>query len=144
MGPQNWTLDPTPKTPLDPPPRNSLCTVFCWENQHLHKEFGRLSPLLDPRPGSVRNSLCRFSLGVFSVREGYFLFWRVSLVLTRNSEIKNNPKNLLRLFLPQKLFFFSEVIFKDPPKICFKTSIKITSRGYFYFSRLFFTSRGYF
>ena len=49
MGPQNWTLDPTPKTPLDPPPpRNSLCTVFCWENQHLHKEFGRLSPLLDP------------------------------------------------------------------------------------------------
>ena len=48
MGSQNWTLDPTPKTPLDPPPRNSLCTVFCWENQHLHKEFGRLSPLLDP------------------------------------------------------------------------------------------------
>ena len=48
MGPQNWTFDPTPKTPLDPPPRNSLCTVFCWENQHLHKEFGRLSPLLDP------------------------------------------------------------------------------------------------
>ena len=48
MGPQNWTLDPTPKTPLDPPPRNSLCTVFCWENQHLHKEFGRLNPLLDP------------------------------------------------------------------------------------------------
>ena len=48
MGPQNWTLDPTPKTPLDPPPRNSLCAVFCWENQHLHKEFGRLSPLLDP------------------------------------------------------------------------------------------------
>ena len=30
------------------PPRNSSCTVFCWENQHLHKEFGRLSPLLDP------------------------------------------------------------------------------------------------
>ena len=48
MGPQNWTLDPTPKTPLDHPPRNSLCTVFCWENQHLHKEFERLSPLLDP------------------------------------------------------------------------------------------------
>ena len=46
--PQNWTLDPTPKTPLDPPPQNSLCTVFCWENQHLHKEFGCLSPLLDP------------------------------------------------------------------------------------------------
>ena len=36
-------------------------------------------------------------------------------------------------FLPQKLFLFSEVIFKDPPKIPFKTSIKITSRGYFYF-----------
>ena len=48
MGPQNWTLDPTPKTPLDPPPRNSLCTVFCWEKQHLHKELGRLNPLLDP------------------------------------------------------------------------------------------------
>ena len=48
MGPQNWTLDPTPKTPLDPPHRNSLCTVFCWENQHLHKEFGRLNPVLDP------------------------------------------------------------------------------------------------
>ena len=55
------------------------------------------------------------------------------------------PKNLLRLFfLPQNLFLFSEVIFKDPPKICFKTSIKRTSRGYFYFSRLFFALRGYF
>ena len=42
-------LRPNPQDPLrPPPPRNSLCTVFCWENQHLHKEFGRLSPLLDP------------------------------------------------------------------------------------------------
>ena len=49
-----------------------------------------------------------------------------------------NPKNLLRLFLPRKLFFFSEVIFKDPPKLCFKTSTKITSRGYFHFLRFFF------
>ena len=48
------------------------------------------------------------------------------------------PKNLLRLFLPQKLFLFSEVIFKDPPKIPFKTSIKITSRVFFfYLLRLF-------
>ena len=73
MGPQNWNLDPTPKTPLDPPPpRNSLCTVFCWENQRLHKEFGRLSPLLAPRPRPLRNSLSRFSLGVFSAREKGF------------------------------------------------------------------------
>ena len=54
MGPQNWTLDPTPKTPLDPPPQNSL---------------GAWAPSLTPRPGSLRNSLCRFSLGVFSVRD---------------------------------------------------------------------------
>ena len=47
-------------------------------------------------------------------------------------------------FLPWKLFLFSEAIFKDTPKIPFKTSMKITSRGYFYFSRLFFASRGYF
>ena len=39
---------------------------------------------------------------------------------------------------------FSEVIFKDPPKIPFKTSTKKNSRGYFYFLRLFFASRGYF
>ena len=47
-------------------------------------------------------------------------------------------------FLPQKLFLLSEVIFKTPPKLPFKTSVKITSRGYFYFLRLFFASRGYF
>ena len=41
-------LRPHPQDPLRPPPQNSLCTVFCWENQDLHKEFGRLSPLLDP------------------------------------------------------------------------------------------------
>ena len=33
---------------------------------------------------------------------------------------------------------FSEIIFKDPPKRPFRTSTKITSRGYFYFLRLFF------
>ena len=55
----------------------------------------------------------------------------------------HNPKNILRLFFASKIiFYFSEVIFKDPPKISFKTSIKITSRGYFlYFSRLFFLPR---
>ena len=36
-------------------------------------------------------------------------------------------------FLPQKVFLFSEVLFEDPPKIPFKTSRKIASRGYFYF-----------
>ena len=36
------------------------------------------------------------------------------------------------LFAPKNLFWFAEVIFKDPPKIPFKTSIKITSWGYFY------------
>ena len=56
----------------------------------------------------------------------------------------NNPKNLLRLFLPWKLLSFSEVIYKDPPKIPFKTSTEITSRGYFKILRLFFASRGYF
>ena len=54
------------------------------------------------------------------------------------------PKNLLRLFLPENLFLFPEVILKDPPKIPFITSFKTTSRDYFYFSRLFFASRGYF
>ena len=55
----------------------------------------------------------------------------------------HNPKNLLRLFFALKIFF-SEVIFRDPPKIPFKASIKITSRGYFYFLRLFFALQGYF
>ena len=35
-------------------------------------------------------------------------------------------------FLPWKIFLFSEVIFRDPPKMPFKTSIKITSRGYYF------------
>ena len=43
--------------------------------------------------------------------------------------------------MPQKLFLFSEVIFNTPPKRPFKTSVKITSRGYFYFLRLFFLPR---
>ena len=36
MGPQNCTLDPTPKTPLDPPPL-----------EIPYAQFGRLNPLLD-------------------------------------------------------------------------------------------------
>ena len=28
MGPQNWTLDPTPKTPLDPPPLEILYALY--------------------------------------------------------------------------------------------------------------------
>ena len=36
------------------------------------------------------------------------------------------------------IFFFWGYFLKDPPKRAFKTSIEITSRGYFYFSRLFF------
>ena len=34
--------------------------------------------------------------------------------------------------MPQRLFCFCEVIFKDLPKIPFKTSIKITSQGCLY------------
>ena len=55
------------------------------------------------------------------------------------------PKTLLRLFFClARLFEFSGVIFRDPPRISFKTSIKIASRGYLYFLRLFFASRGLF
>ena len=61
----------------------------------------------------------------------------------KDLKVKGYPKNLLKLFFALKIIFY-EVIFRDPPKILFKTSIKITSRSYFYFSRLFFTSRGYF
>ena len=58
----------------------------------------------------------------------------------------SNPKNLLRQFfcLGGCYFLFSAVIFEDPLKIPFKTSVKIASRGYFYFSRLILASRGYF
>ena len=49
MGPQNWSLDPTPKTPLDPPLEILYALYSAGKNQHLHKEFGRLSPLLDPQ-----------------------------------------------------------------------------------------------
>ena len=49
MGPQNWTLDPTPKTPLEPPPLEILYALYsAGKTKHLHKELGRLSPLLDP------------------------------------------------------------------------------------------------
>ena len=54
------------------------------------------------------------------------------------------PENLLRLFFASEVIFnFSELIFRDPPRISFKTNIKIASRGYFYFLRFFFASRGY-
>ena len=36
------------------------------------------------------------------------------------------PKNLL-IFFASKSFIFSEIIFKDPSEIPFKTSVKITS-----------------
>ena len=52
-----------------------------------------------------------------------------------------NPKNLLRLFLALKIILFSEVSFKDPPKIPFKTSINITSQGKFLFFEGFFLAR---
>ena len=42
-------------------------------------------------------------------------------------------------FCFENYFHFSEVIFKDPPKIPFRTNIKRTSRGYFYIC-----SKGYF
>ena len=39
--------------------QNSLCTVFCWENQHLHKEFGRLSQqVLNPTPLNPTPATC--------------------------------------------------------------------------------------
>ena len=48
------------------------------------------------------------------------------------------PKNLLRLFFASKIIFIFEVIFKDPPIIGFKASIKITSQGYFLFFKVIF------
>ena len=54
------------------------------------------------------------------------------------------PKNLLRLLFFASKNIFSEVVFRDPQKIPFKTSIKITSRGYFYFLRLFLPREAYF
>ena len=43
----------------------------------------------------------------------------------------NAQKIIWGYFLPQKLFLFPEVIFRDPPNMPFKTSMRITSRGYF-------------
>ena len=70
MGPQSWTLDPTPKTPLDPPPSKFFmhCILLGKTNTYI-KNLGAKAPSLTPWPGSLRNSLCRFSLGVFSVRD---------------------------------------------------------------------------
>ena len=54
-------------------------------------------------------------------------------------------KNHLRLFFASKNhFYFVRLSLNPPPKIPFKTSVKITLRGYSYFLRLFFASRGYF
>ena len=45
---------------------------------------------------------------------------------------ESNPKTLLRLFFClARLFEFSGAIFRDPPRISLKTSIKIALRGYF-------------
>ena len=52
------------------------------------------------------------------------------------------PKNLLRLFVC--LNVFSEVIFKDSPKLPFKTSIKNNLARLFLFVEVIFASRGYF
>ena len=80
---------PTPKTPLDPPPpRNSLCTVLCWENQHLHKEFGRLSPLLDPPARVPPKFFMQIFLGCF------FRSWlsRMFLMSLDSWECKNGER----------------------------------------------------
>ena len=71
MGPQNWTLDPTPKTPLDPPLEILYALYSAGENQHLHKEFGRLSPLLDPPARVPPKFFMQIFFGCF------FRSWRV-------------------------------------------------------------------
>ena len=97
MGPQNWTLDPTPKTPLDRPPRNSLCTVFCWENQHLHREFGRLSPLLDPPARVPPKFFMQIFFGCFF--RSWVSWWRAQCErkrLSRKCAINNFGQKIRR------------------------------------------------
>ena len=65
MGPQNWTSDPTPKTPLDAPPSKFFMHCILLGNQHLHKEFGRLSPLLDPPAGVPSKFFMEIFFGCF-------------------------------------------------------------------------------
>ena len=50
---------------------------------------------------------------------------------TVQNSVSHCPNNLLSLFFALKaIFYFSEVIFKDPLNIPFETSIEITPRGY--------------
>ena len=56
--------------------------------------------------------------------------------LTKNAHLNEGVAIYIYIYL-------SEVIFEDPLKIPFKTSVKITSRGYFIFE-VIFASRGYF
>ena len=64
--------------------------------------------------------------------------------LTKCSPCKHPKDSFEAIFCLAGLFEFSGVIFRDPPRISFKTSIKIASRGYFFYLRLFFASRGLF
>ena len=59
----------------------------------------------------------------------------------RNSflTIQAFPKIFFAEAIVAIIFFkFSEVIFRDPPNIPFKTSIEMTSRGYFLFFEVMF------
>ena len=60
-----------------------------------------------------------------------------------NNTKSAHPKNRLRLFCLKNYLYFLRLFWKTLPKIPFKTSIWITSWGYFYFLRLLFASRGY-
>ena len=53
-------------------------------------------------------------------------------------ELSKCPMNPLSLFIASRIILFSEEIIKDPPKIvAFKTSIKLTSRGFCYLRQFF-------
>ena len=59
------------------------------------------TPSLTPRPGSLRNSLCRFSLGVFSVRD----FDTPETPSPRSTEPQRRPPNTRALGC-ESFFFF--------------------------------------
>ena len=65
-------------------------------------------------------------------RRGQF---HAAIRVTRNAAIRVPKLHSLRIFSgyfkPFGLFLFCKVIFGDPPKIPFKTSIKLTSLGLF-------------
>ena len=69
------------------------------------------------------------------LRSGLVLpFLSFSLHVKRSPRIQDAlPWASFEAILALKLILFSEVIFKDPPKIPFKTSTKITSRGYYHY-----------